>query len=82
MAQISNKDQFVSTYEAALYECVRNNPELYGYSVDQIPTVMARAKKAILNLTFDHAGLAFKLTCRKLGINCSRKDIFEYLRGG
>ena len=76
----TNKQKFIEAYSECLYDCVRDNPELYGYSIDKVPSVIKKMSDAINQLVFNHDGLAFKMACKKLNIEYKRQSIINYLK--
>jgi hypothetical protein len=77
----TNKQKFIEVYSECLYDCVRDNPELYGYSIDQVPSVVKKMADAINRLSFNHDGLAFKMACKRLNVEYKRQSILNYLKG-
>lgn len=75
-----NKDKFIVVYEECLYDCVRDNPELYGYSIDDVPKAVKKMKNGLDKMVFDYSGPAFKMACKKLGIEYSRQSIYKFFQ--
>jgi hypothetical protein len=77
----TNKDKFILVYEECLYECVRDSPELYGYSIDNVSSAVKKMKNALDRMVFDYSGPAFKMACKRLGIEYSRQSINKFFQG-
>lgn len=76
----TNKQKFMEVYSDCLYDCVRDSPELYGYSIDRVPSVVKKMSDAINRLVFNHDGLAFKMACKRLNIEYKRQSILNFLK--
>jgi len=74
-------DGFMAVYAEELPRVIKENPDEYAYPVSLAPTVVERMRKAIEERTYNHGGLAFKATCKRLGIKHTRKAIKMFLEG-
>ena len=74
--------RFLSMYREKLAEAVVKHPNQYGWPIEELDTVMGRMIVALENGTFSMDGLAFRNTCRALGIKHTYKAINEFISEG
>ncbi len=74
-----NQILFLETYKDFLIKNQRENPQDYAWSINELPEVLLRMRKAILNNTFNKDSYSFKMTCKKLKIKHTYKDIEMFL---
>lgn len=55
-------------YREELERVVRERPTEYAYGVDNVPVVADRMIAAMQRGSYNKDGLAFKATCKRLGI--------------
>ena len=75
-----NKERFSTEYAKALTECVSDPKHGYIYDVDQVPGVVAKMLPAIFSGMANYDGPAIKLTCKRLGIKCTKKAILAFVQ--
>lgn len=78
---ISHRERFARAYRETLARYVREQPEEYAYTLDQVPIVV---DKMIASLAKGHASLgpAVNAAARACGIKPTQTAIKEYLNGG
>ena len=72
-------DDFMRHYKANLITCVTANPSNYRYGISDIDEICHKMQGAILDNTYSKDGLAFKMTCKQLGIKHTYQAIKEYI---
>lgn len=77
----ATRQTFKSTYVSCLEEAVKENPALYSFPVEQVPTVAERMFDALYRGTFSHQGLAMKKLAKRLGIKSTRSAIVAAWEG-
>lgn len=75
----SNFDRFINIYGGELKWAVENHPTEYRYSVEEVPAVVARIAAALRKGSYNKDGIAFKRTCKFLGIPHTYKAINEFI---
>lgn len=78
---MNNQETFLNTYRGNLEKAHSLNTIEYSWPIEELPMVYERMSKAILRGSFNKEGLAFKLTCKELGIKQTYKDINAFLFG-
>lgn len=73
---------FMAIYADHLRDVVSDPTNGYWYGVDAVPQVVGKMYIALRENTYNHDGLAFKRTCKSLGIKYTRKAIEEFLQEG
>ena len=76
---MANLERFITVYRRHLRQAVLNAPETYSWHVDQLDDVMARMGPSIARGSFNKDSIAFKHTCRELGIPHTYKAIRSYV---
>lgn len=77
---MSKLDRFMLVYEKHLKDCVSKYPSEYAWNIADLPLVVGRMYDAIVGGTFSKDSIAFKLTCKELGIKHTYKAIAEYIK--
>lgn len=72
---MTNKETFASTYSQAFIDSYPQIPAEQSKAL--IEKAVTTALASIRSVNID--ALAFKLTCKRLGIECNYKSIEEYL---
>lgn len=78
---MTNMDRFKATYAKQLEQVRRDKPDYYTWTWDQLPIVTARMLDAIEKGSFNKDSLAFKQTCKELGIKHTYKAIRDFTKG-
>lgn len=76
---MTNFDRFIDAYASHLRHCVTELPGQYTYGIDKVPAVVGRVADAIRRRSYNKDGLAFKRTCKQLGIKHTYKAIAEFI---
>ena len=71
-------DEFVGVYHAELTKAVAEHPEDYGYSVENVPGVVVKMRRAFEDGTYNCGGRAIRAACRTLGIKHTRASMELY----
>jgi hypothetical protein len=77
----TNRETFYASYLRNLTKAVSERPDVYTWPVSELDTVFARMIVAIERGSYNKDGLAFKFTCKELGITHTYKAINAYLEG-
>lgn len=75
-----NQIKFSEVYTKNLEKAVRERPDQYNWPVANVPTVAAKMLAAVDRGSHNKDSLAFKWTCKELGIRHTYKAIEEYWR--
>jgi hypothetical protein len=78
---VKNLDRFMEAYARELQVAVEAHPEMFAYGSADVPVVLARMRAAVVRGSFSHDGLAFRNTCKALGIKLTRRAIVSFLAG-
>jgi len=74
-------DRFFTVYAQQLLAVVSDPANGYMYGPDEVPTVVAKMRDAVLNRSYNKDGLAFKRTCKVLGIPYTYAGINNFVGG-
>lgn len=74
-------DTFMAVYERHLRAAHAEHPDEYRYSAEEIPAVLVRMRAAIARGSMSKDSVAFRRTCKELGIAHTFKAIAAYLAG-
>lgn len=72
-------NQFLSQYKTELTNAVRNFPDEYMFSVDDVPIVFDRMSSAFKRNSYNKDGRAWKATCKFFGIPHTYKAINQFV---
>lgn len=72
-------ETFIKEYQKQLTAAVEQNPDKYTYGISFVPEIVNRIRQAIQAGSFNKDGLAFKMTCKVLGIKHTYKDIAHFI---
>jgi hypothetical protein len=70
---------FFEEYSKQLEFSIKEDPENYAYSVNELPQVLERMRAAIERGSFNKDSPTFKRTCKALGIKHTYKAIDEFI---
>lgn len=70
---------FKETYREELLKAHQEAPETYAWPIEEFEAVLARMFVAIDKGSMNKDGLAFKRTCKRLGIKHTYRDIEAFL---
>jgi hypothetical protein len=76
----SNLEKFLTTYRQNLILSHSENPATYAWPISEFETVFERIKAAIIKGSFNKDSLAFKKTCKTLGIKHTYAAIENFLK--
>ena len=79
---MNNRDRFLAIYREKLAEAVVNHPDQYTWPIEELDEVMGRMTAALDKGSYLKSGLAFRNTCRELGIKYTYTAINEFIREG
>jgi hypothetical protein len=72
-------DEFMAVYEPALREMITAHPQDYGFPPEEAHRVAESMRTAMVTGNYNHAGRAYKLTAKRLGIKYTRGAIEAFL---
>lgn len=67
-ANEKNVDRFCAVYTVTLADAIRNHPDEYCYPVSEVPSVIAKMRKAFIAGTYNYNGRAIAAACKSLGM--------------
>ena len=79
---MKNLEKFKQVYTEKLKEIRTKKPDYYLWPIEDLPLVTKRMLTAIEQGNFNKDSLAFKHTCKELGIKHTYKAIKEFTKGG
>jgi hypothetical protein len=62
-------------------KAIREHPEDYCYGEDRAPAVAEKMIAACVAGTASIEGLAFRRTCKRIGVKHTRKDFLPFVQG-
>jgi hypothetical protein len=74
-----NFECFMDVYAEQLKIARTTHPELYAWSLDEMPKVLERMRLAVARGSFNKDSQAIKATCKVLKIKHTYKDIEKFI---
>jgi hypothetical protein len=78
---MSLRRAFAECYERNLRKALKTRPDKYMWPVENVPVVVKKMLDAVDRGSFNKDSLAFKWTCKELGIKHTYQAIREYWNG-
>jgi hypothetical protein len=73
------QDQFIETYKQELIRSHNADPTSYAWPLSELDAVFERMRIAILRGSFNKDSVAFRRTCKRLGIKHTYRDIKAFI---
>jgi hypothetical protein len=70
---------FLNVYKEKLIESIKNNPDEYSWSLNELETVFQRMSRAIEKGSFNKDSSAIKATCKELKIKHTYTAIRDFI---
>ena len=79
---MSNRNRFLAVYREKLAAAITKHPDQYVWPIEELGPVMGRMTAALDRGSYSKDGLAFRATCRALGIKHTYTAINQFISEG